>query len=144
MPGLDEEQVEPGSTKRNDSASNTNCAWVGGTETLQEMSTGQTSDATSSVETFNVSTRTRTGLQYRSTEIKNPPTSASELTSLPAMNWMRFAKDMYGGRIEQICILSDLERMKSEAEELRQLHAASTTESEDTLSAKTKKERFDG
>ncbi|KAG3123754.1 hypothetical protein PI126_g23564 [Phytophthora idaei] len=34
--------------------------------------------------------------------------------------------------------------MKSEAEELRQLHAASTTESEDTLSAKTKKERFGG
>ncbi|KAG3049516.1 hypothetical protein PI125_g26567 [Phytophthora idaei] len=34
--------------------------------------------------------------------------------------------------------------MKSEAEELRQLHAASTTESEDTLSAKAKKERFDG
>ncbi|KAG2980815.1 hypothetical protein PC120_g24892 [Phytophthora cactorum] len=34
--------------------------------------------------------------------------------------------------------------MKSEAEELRQPHAARTTESEDTLSAKTKKERFDG
>ncbi|KAG3117202.1 hypothetical protein PI125_g3982 [Phytophthora idaei] len=34
--------------------------------------------------------------------------------------------------------------MKSEAEELRQLHAASTTEGEDTLSAKTKTERFDG
>ncbi|KAG3180103.1 hypothetical protein PC128_g15701 [Phytophthora cactorum] len=60
------------------------------------------------------------------------------------MSWMRFAKDLYDGRIEQMCILSDLERMKSEAEELRQLHAASTTESEDTLSAKTKKERFDG
>ncbi|KAG2780792.1 hypothetical protein PC116_g30913 [Phytophthora cactorum] len=60
------------------------------------------------------------------------------------MSWMRFAKDLYDGRIEQICILSDLERMKSEAEELRQLHAASTTESEDTLSAKTKKDRFDG
>ncbi|KAG2762506.1 hypothetical protein PC129_g19690 [Phytophthora cactorum] len=60
------------------------------------------------------------------------------------MSWMSFAKDLYDGRIEQICILSDLERMKSEAEELRQLHAASTTESEDTLSAKTKKERFDG
>ncbi|KAG2972754.1 hypothetical protein PC120_g26258 [Phytophthora cactorum] len=75
---------------------------------------------------------------------KNPPTSTSELTSLPAMSWMRFAKDLYDGRIEQICIHSDLERMKSEAEELRQLHAASTTESEDTLSAKTKKERFDG
>ncbi|KAG3182008.1 hypothetical protein PC128_g14872 [Phytophthora cactorum] len=115
-----------------------------GTETLQEMSAGQTSDATSSVETFNVSTRTRTGLQYRSMEMENPPTSASELTSLPVMSWMRFAKDLLDGRVEQICILSDLERMKSEADELRQLHAASTTESEDTLSAKTKKERFDG
>ncbi|KAG2878450.1 hypothetical protein PC114_g23112 [Phytophthora cactorum] len=108
------------------------------------MSAGQTSDATSSVETLNVLTRTRTGLQYRSMEMENPPTSASELTSLPAMSWMRFAKDLYDGRIEQICILSDLERMKSEAEELRQFHAASTTESEDNLSAKTKKERFDG
>ncbi|KAG2962502.1 hypothetical protein PC120_g27667 [Phytophthora cactorum] len=108
------------------------------------MSAGQTSDATSSVETLNVLTRTRTGLQYRSMEMENPPTSASELTSLPAMSWMRFAKGLHDGRIEQICILSDLERMKSKAEELRQLHAASTTESEDTLSAKTKKERFDG
>ncbi|KAG4223241.1 hypothetical protein PC116_g28292 [Phytophthora cactorum] len=110
-----------------------------GTETLQEMSTGQTSDTTSSVETLNVLTRTRTGLQYGSMQLENPPTSASELTSLPAMSWMRFAMDLYDGRIEQICI-SDLERVKSEAEELRQLHAASTTESEDTLSAKTKKE----
>ncbi|KAG3231428.1 hypothetical protein PI124_g23476 [Phytophthora idaei] len=66
-------------------------------------------------------------------QLENPPTSASELTSLPGMNWMRFAEDLYDGRIEQICILSDLERMKSETEELRQLHAASTTESEDTL-----------
>ncbi|KAG3059159.1 hypothetical protein PI125_g25105 [Phytophthora idaei] len=115
-----------------------------GTKTLQEMSAGQTSDTTSSVETLNVLTRTRTGLQYWSMEMENPPTSAAELTSLPAMSWMRFAKDLYDGRIEQICILSDLERMESEAEELRQLHAASTTESEDTLSAKTKKERFDG
>ncbi|KAG2992704.1 hypothetical protein PC121_g23514 [Phytophthora cactorum] len=108
------------------------------------MSAGQTSDTTSSVETLNVLTRTRTGLQYRSMEMENTPTSASELTSLPVVSWMRFAKNLYGGRIEQICILSDHERMKSEAEELRQLHAASTTESEDTLSAKTKKERFDG
>ncbi|KAG3041777.1 hypothetical protein PC121_g23262 [Phytophthora cactorum] len=69
------------------------------------MSAGQTSDTTSSVETLNVLTRTRTGLQYWSMEMENPPTSASEL---------------------------------------RQLHTASTTESEDTLSAKAKKERFDG
>ncbi|KAG2785938.1 hypothetical protein PC111_g24332 [Phytophthora cactorum] len=115
-----------------------------GTETLQEMSAGQTSDATSSVETLNVLTRTRNSLLYQSMQLENPPTSASELTSLPAMSCMRFAKDLYDGRIEQICILSDLERMMSEVEELRQLHAASTTESEDTLSAKTKKERFDG
>ncbi|KAG3043183.1 hypothetical protein PC121_g22715 [Phytophthora cactorum] len=107
------------------------------------MSAGQTSDTTSSVETFNVSTRTRTDLQYLSQQLENHPMSASELTSLPAMRRMRLAKDLYDGRIEQICILSDLERMKSEAEELTQLHAASTTESEDTLSAKTKKERFD-
>ncbi|KAG3179694.1 hypothetical protein PC128_g15819 [Phytophthora cactorum] len=113
-------------------------------ETLQEMSAGQTSDTTSSVETLNVLTRTRTGLPYRSMEMENPPTCASELTSLPAMSWMRFAKDLYDGRIEQMCILSDLERMKREEEGLRQLHAASTTESEDTLSAKTKKEGFDG
>ncbi|KAG2870640.1 hypothetical protein PC114_g27286 [Phytophthora cactorum] len=90
------------------------------------MSAGQTSYTTSSVETLNVLTRTRTDLQYRSMEMENPPTSASELTSLPAMSWMRFAKDLYDGRIEQICILSDLERMKSEAEELRQLHAATS------------------
>ncbi|KAG3118132.1 hypothetical protein PI124_g3694 [Phytophthora idaei] len=108
------------------------------------MSAGQTSDTTSSVETLNVLTRTRTGLQYRSMQLENPPTSVSELTSLPVVGWMRFPKDLYDGPIEQICILSDLERMKSEAEELRQLHAASTTESEDTLGAKTKKERFDG
>ncbi|KAG4056634.1 hypothetical protein PC123_g8340 [Phytophthora cactorum] len=108
------------------------------------MSAGQTSDTTSSVETLNVLTWTRTDLQYRSMEMENPPMSASELTSLPAMSWMRFAKDLYDGRVEPIRILSDLERMKSEAEELRQLHAASTTESEDTLSAKTKKERLDG
>ncbi|KAG3122920.1 hypothetical protein PI126_g23939 [Phytophthora idaei] len=106
------------------------------------MSAGQTSNTTSSVETLNVLTRTRTGLQYWSMEMENPLTSASELTSLPAMSWMRFAKDVYDGRIEQICILSDLGSMKSEAEELRQLHAASNTESDDTLTAKTKRESF--
>ncbi|KAG3090400.1 hypothetical protein PI125_g17725 [Phytophthora idaei] len=76
----------------------------------------------SSVETLNVLTLTRTGLQYRSMQLKNPLTSASELTLLPVMSWMRFAKGMYDGRIEQICILPDLKRMKSEAEELKQLH----------------------
>ncbi|KAG3197275.1 hypothetical protein PC128_g6983 [Phytophthora cactorum] len=96
------------------------------------MSAGQTSDTTSSVETLNVLAWTRTGLQYRSMQLENPPTSASDLTSLPVISWMGFAKDLYDGRTEQICILSDLEKMKSEAEELRQLHAAN------------EKERFDG
>ncbi|GMF63377.1 unnamed protein product [Phytophthora fragariaefolia] len=53
--------------------------------------------------------------------------------------WKRFARDLHDGRIEQICILSDVERMESEAEELKQL----VTEGADALSAKSKKERFD-
>ncbi|GMF58080.1 unnamed protein product [Phytophthora fragariaefolia] len=55
------------------------------------------------------------------------------------MSWKRFARDLHDGRIEQICILSDVERMESEAEELKQL----VTEGADALSAKSKKERFD-
>ncbi|KAG2979128.1 hypothetical protein PC121_g23031 [Phytophthora cactorum] len=51
-------------------------------------------------ETLNVLTRTRTGLQYRSMHLEKPPTSAAELTSLQAMSWMRFAKDLFDGRIE--------------------------------------------
>ncbi|GMF14891.1 unnamed protein product [Phytophthora fragariaefolia] len=49
------------------------------------------------------------------------PTLASELTSLPALSWKRFARDMHDGRIEQISILSGVERMENEAEELKQL-----------------------
>ncbi|POM60930.1 RNA-directed DNA polymerase, partial [Phytophthora palmivora] len=80
---------------------------------------------------------------YKKMELENPPTSVSEMSSLPPMSWKRFAKDLYDGRIEQICILSNLERMKSEAQELRQLLAGSTTESGDALSVKTKKQRFE-
>ncbi|KAE9283090.1 hypothetical protein PR003_g27230 [Phytophthora rubi] len=72
-------------------------------------------------------------------KLENPPTLASELTSLPVTSWRRFARDLHDGRIEQICILSDVERMKCEAEELKQLVA----EGVDALSAKSKKERFD-
>ncbi|GMF57265.1 unnamed protein product [Phytophthora fragariaefolia] len=71
--------------------------------------------------------------------LESPPTLASELTSLPAMSWKRFARDLHDERIEQICILSDVERMKSEAEELKQL----VTEGADAFSAKSKKERFE-
>ncbi|KAE9176774.1 hypothetical protein PF002_g28513 [Phytophthora fragariae] len=53
-------------------------------------------------------------------KLENPPTLASELTSLPVTSWRRFARDLHDGRIEQICILSDVERI-----------------------AKSKKERFD-
>ncbi|GMF25861.1 unnamed protein product [Phytophthora fragariaefolia] len=55
------------------------------------------------------------------------------------MNWKRFARDLPDGRIEQICILSDVERIESEAEELKQL----VTEGTDAVSAKSKKECFD-
>ncbi|KAE8975196.1 hypothetical protein PR001_g25776, partial [Phytophthora rubi] len=76
---------------------------------------------------------------YKKMKLENPPTLASELTSLPVTSWRRFARDLHDGRIEQICILSDVERMKCEAEELKQL----VTEGVDALSAKSKKERFD-
>ncbi|GMF57397.1 unnamed protein product [Phytophthora fragariaefolia] len=66
-------------------------------------------------------------------------TLASELTSLPAMIWKRFTRDLHDGRIEQIGIFLDVERMKCEVEELMQL----LTEGADALSAKSKKERFD-
>ncbi|KAE9269276.1 hypothetical protein PR003_g31194, partial [Phytophthora rubi] len=110
-----------------------------GTETLQAVSAGQTQELETTVETLSVLTRTNTGLQYKKMKLENPPTLASELTSLPVTSWRRFARDLHDGRIEQICILSDAERMKCEAEELKQLVA----EGVDTLSAKSKKERFD-
>ncbi|GMF48479.1 unnamed protein product [Phytophthora fragariaefolia] len=110
-----------------------------GTETLQAVSVGQTQRLETTVETLSVLTRTDTGLQYQKMALENPPTLASELTLLPAMSWKRFVRDLYDGRIEQICILSDVERMESEAEELKQL----VTEGADALSAKSKKERFD-
>ncbi|KAE9045109.1 hypothetical protein PR003_g2162 [Phytophthora rubi] len=72
-------------------------------------------------------------------KLENPPTLASEFTSLPVTSWRRFARDLHDGRIDQICILSDVERMKCEAEELKQL----VSEGVDALSAKSKKECFD-
>ncbi|KAG3017974.1 hypothetical protein PC120_g10710 [Phytophthora cactorum] len=51
-------------------------------ETLQEMSAGQTSDTTSSVETVNVLTRTSTDFQYRSIQLENPPTGARGVRTL--------------------------------------------------------------
>ncbi|KAE9259842.1 hypothetical protein PF001_g32912 [Phytophthora fragariae] len=61
-------------------------------------------------------------------KLENPPMLASELTSLPVTIWRRFARDLHDGRIEQICILSDVERMKCEAEELKQLVAEGVDE----------------
>ncbi|GMF44562.1 unnamed protein product [Phytophthora fragariaefolia] len=55
------------------------------------------------------------------------------------VDFTRVARDLHDGRVEQICILSDVERKKSEAEELKQL----VTEGAVALSAKSKKERFD-
>ncbi|OWY91114.1 LOW QUALITY PROTEIN: reverse transcriptase, partial [Phytophthora megakarya] len=52
------------------------------------------------------------------------------------MSRKRFTKNLYDGRIEQLCILSDCERMTSDAEESGQLFARSPTESDDTLSGK--------
>uniref|UniRef100_H3H933 Reverse transcriptase domain-containing protein n=1 Tax=Phytophthora ramorum TaxID=164328 RepID=H3H933_PHYRM len=71
--------------------------------------------------------------------LDNPPTLASELMSLPVTSWKRFARELHDGRIEQICILSNVQGVTCEAEELNQL----ISEGADALSAKSKKERFD-
>ncbi|KAE8905031.1 hypothetical protein PF005_g10949 [Phytophthora fragariae] len=72
-------------------------------------------------------------------KLENPPTLASELTSLPGTRWRRFVRDLHDGCIQQICILSDVERVKCDAEELKQL----VTEGVDALGAKSKKEHFE-
>ncbi|KAG6623720.1 reverse transcriptase [Phytophthora cinnamomi] len=113
-----------------------------GIETQQAQSVGQTEAVTPDVETLSVLTRTDTGFQYREMELASPPTRASELTTLPVMSWKCITRDLLDGRIEQVCVLSNSERTKSESEELGQLFMGSTTESEDTLSAKTG-ERFE-
>ncbi|KAG6612636.1 reverse transcriptase [Phytophthora cinnamomi] len=82
-----------------------------GTKTQQEQSAGQTEAVTPDVETLSVLTRTDAGFQYRGMELANPPTTASELTSLPVMSWKRFTRDLHDGRIEQVCVLSNSERM---------------------------------
>uniref|UniRef100_H3H8X0 Uncharacterized protein n=1 Tax=Phytophthora ramorum TaxID=164328 RepID=H3H8X0_PHYRM len=110
-----------------------------GTETLQAVSAGQTQELETTVETLNVLTRTSIGLQYKKMRLENPPTLASELMSLPVTSWKRFARELHDGRIEQIGILSDVERMTCESEELNQL----ISEGADALSAKSNKERFD-
>ncbi|KAI9980234.1 hypothetical protein PInf_026584 [Phytophthora infestans] len=60
-------------------------------------------------------------------QLEIPPTNASELTSLVAMDYMRFAKDL----------------VESEVEDLRHLHTGDTAESKDTLSERTKNQCFD-
>ncbi|GMF44867.1 unnamed protein product [Phytophthora fragariaefolia] len=139
-PGLDRRtHAEPGSAREVNGASEPNCTSLGqGPRRYKQCLPGRHSDWRQPSRPC-VLTRTDTGLQYQKIELKNPPTLSSELTSLPAMSWKRFARDLHGGRIEQICILSDVERMKCEAEELKQL----VTEGADALSAKSKKECFD-
>ncbi|KAK1947628.1 hypothetical protein P3T76_001638 [Phytophthora citrophthora] len=112
-------------------------------ESQSGTETGVSAVQTPSVETLNVLTRTGTGLQYQRMRLENPPTSTSALTALPTMSWKRFTRDLYDGRIEQICILSDVERVDREAEELKQLVVDGVTEGDDPLSAKTKKQRFE-
>ncbi|GMF22433.1 unnamed protein product [Phytophthora fragariaefolia] len=54
-------------------------------------------------------------------------------------DWKRFARNLNDGRIKQICILSDVKTMKSDAGELKHL----VDEGADARSTKSKKERFD-
>ncbi|KAE9046547.1 hypothetical protein PR001_g4525 [Phytophthora rubi] len=91
------------------------------TETLQAVPAGQTQELDTTIKALSVLTRTNTGLQYKKMKLENPPTLASESTSLSVTSWRRFARDLHDGRIEQICILSDVEGVKCEAEKLKQV-----------------------
>ncbi|GMF56255.1 unnamed protein product [Phytophthora fragariaefolia] len=92
-----------------------------GSETLQLVSAGQAQQLEMTVKTLSILTRTNTGRQYWKMELESPPTLAPEFSSPSAVSWNRFARVLHDGRIEQICILSDVERKKCEAEELKQL-----------------------
>ncbi|KAE8892009.1 hypothetical protein PF003_g23921 [Phytophthora fragariae] len=69
-----------------------------GTETLLAVSAGQTQELETPVEILSVLTSTNTGLQYMKMKLENPPTLASELTSLPVTSWRRFARDLHALR----------------------------------------------
>ncbi|KAG6616732.1 reverse transcriptase [Phytophthora cinnamomi] len=144
-PGLDKKNncAEPGSAQQEKRRKRKTLRKSrSGTETQQEQSAGQTAAVTPNVKTLSVLTRTDTGFQYRDTELASPPTTASELTSLPAMSWKRFTR--LARWTHRTSLRSFGQRKNGErSEELRQLFMGSTTESEDTLSAKTKRERFE-
>ncbi|GMF18918.1 unnamed protein product [Phytophthora fragariaefolia] len=76
------------------------------------------------VETLSVLTRTDTGLQYRMMGAGEPSDASVGVDLTSSYELEAFARDLHDGRIEQICILSDVERMMFEAEELKQLVTA--------------------
>ncbi|KAE8901327.1 hypothetical protein PF003_g14367 [Phytophthora fragariae] len=130
-------RAEPSSAQETNGASEQSCASLGqGPKRYKQCLLGRQRNWR---RPSSVMTRTNTSLEYKKMKLENPPTLASEWTSLPVTSWRRFARDQHDGRIEQIGTLSDVERMKCEAEELNQL----VTEGVDALSAKSKKERFD-
>ncbi|KAG6612922.1 reverse transcriptase [Phytophthora cinnamomi] len=100
----------------------------------------QTAAVTPNVKTLSVLTRTDTGFQYRDMELASPPTTASELTSLPAMSW----------KLRATCTMDASNKSAffgqrkngDESEELRQLFMEVPLRVK-TLSAKTKRERFE-
>ncbi|OWZ04405.1 reverse transcriptase [Phytophthora megakarya] len=95
-------------------------------------------EPTVAVETLNVLTRACAGYQYKKMELENPPTDTSELISLSVISWKRFAKDLYDGRIEQLCILSDAERIgKTKQERFDEQSCKILREYKDMLSDET-------
>ncbi|KAE9336762.1 hypothetical protein PF008_g12867 [Phytophthora fragariae] len=110
LPCLDKTRsAEPGSALEANGASEPSCASLGqGPRRYSQCLPGR-----------HRNDRRDTGLQYKKMKLENPPTLASELSSLPVTSWRHFARHLHDGRIEQICILSGVERMKCEAEELK-------------------------
>lgn len=45
----------------------------------------------------------------RSSELESPPTSADLLTALPAMSWKRFLRELREDKLDQVCLLTDVD-----------------------------------
>ena len=40
-------------------------------------------------------------------EVESPPRNASSITSLPGLSWKHFLRDLKGGTVEQVCLITN-------------------------------------
>jgi hypothetical protein len=97
------------------------------------------------VRAINALTQTCTGVECSVIEVEQPPSTASELTALPAMSWKKFSRGLREGTLEQVCIISEEEMTIDVTKKVEELHQllVEAAPGEDSPSAKTKRERFE-